>query len=313
MKNTGTKQDGATYPSYLSLIDSGKYDERLSKLRRTLESCRLCPRSCGVNRLKDEKGACCIGRRAVVSSAQPHFGEERPLVGRSGSGTIFFSGCNLKCLFCQNYEISQEPAGRPVSSDELASLMLGLQESRCHNLNLVSPTHVVPQILESIKAAVGGGFRLPIVYNTGGYDSIEVIRLLDGIVDIYMPDFKYLSPSMALEYSNAEDYPDVITEVVKEMHRQVGDLEISSDGVAVRGLLIRHLVMPEALDDTEKIVTFIAEEISKDSYVHIMRQYHPAYLASTVPPLDRPTSHREWEAASRLAAERGLHRLDTPA
>jgi putative pyruvate formate lyase activating enzyme len=312
MSDTGSGKKGAAYPSYLALIETGEFDERLATLNRVLESCCLCPRRCGIDRTEDERGVCCVGRRAIVSSAQPHFGEERPLVGHSGSGTIFFAGCNLKCLFCQNYEISQMLAGAPVSAGELASLMIGLQERGCHNLNLVSPTHVVPQILEGLKAAVAGGFRLPIVYNTGGYDSIEVIRLLDSVVDIYMPDFKYLSPSMARAYSNAEDYPDVIREVTREMHRQVGDLEISPDGLAVRGLLIRHLVMPEALDDTDRIVTFIAEEISKDSYVNIMRQYHPAYRASTAPPLDRPTSRREWVAATKLAAAKGLHRLDEP-
>lgn len=312
MNETGKKEHNGSYPSYLSLIDSGEFDTRLAELNRMLESCRLCPRTCSVNRLEDEKGTCCVGRWAVVSSAQPHFGEERPLVGNSGSGTIFFSGCNLKCLFCQNYEISQELAGVPVSTDELASLMRRLQDIGCHNLNLVTPTHVVPQALESLKTAVTDGFHLPIVYNTGGYDSIEVIRLLDGIVDIYMPDIKYLSPSMALEYSNAENYPDVIKEVMREMNRQVGDLEISPEGVAVRGLLIRHLVMPEALEDTERIVTFIAEEISRESYVNIMRQYHPAYRALGVPPLDRPTSHSEWIQATALAMRAGLHRLDEP-
>ena len=233
------------------------------------------------------------------------------MVGRAGSGTIFFSGCNLKCIFCQNYEISQELAGHETSAGELASIMLQVQNAGCHNLNLVSPTHVVPQILESLAVAVDNGFRLPIVYNTGGYDTLQTIRLLDGIVDIYMPDIKYLSPALGAAYSNAEDYPDVIRGVVREMHRQVGDLEISPDGIAVRGLRVRHLVMPGALEDTKRILTFVADEISKNTYINVMRQYHPCYRASEHPPLDRPLTGTEWLEAIDTALGTGLHRLDT--
>ena len=299
------------YPRYLDLAAGGALDGRVERGVSMLAACSLCPRRCLVNRLGDERGVCGTGRRAAVSSAHPHFGEEAPLVGRAGSGTIFFSGCNLKCIFCQNYEISQELAGHETSAGELASIMLQVQNAGCHNLNLVSPTHVVPQILESLAVAVDNGFRLPIVYNTGGYDTLQTIRLLDGIVDIYMPDIKYLSPALGAAYSNAEDYPDVIRGVVREMHRQVGDLEISPDGIAVRGLLVRHLVMPGALEDTKRILTFVADEISKNTYINVMRQYHPCYRASEHPPLDRPLTGTEWLEAIDTALGTGLHRLDT--
>ena len=301
-----------TVPAYLSLIESDAFDHLVQDAVAMLESCSLCPRRCSINRLEDERGNCCVGRCAVISSAHPHFGEERPLVGRSGSGTIFFSGCNLKCLFCQNYEISQELAGSEISAVDLASIMLRIQQLGCHNLNLVSPTHVVPQILEALGIAARDGFTLPIVYNTGGYDSIEMIRMLDGVVDIYMPDIKFLSPDAAREYSDAQDYPDVIKEVIREMHRQVGDLELSADGVAVRGLLVRHLVMPGHLDDSANIMRFLADEISKDTYVNVMRQYRPEYNAFKHPPIDRPLGEGDWRLAVRSAREAGLHRLDEP-
>ena len=304
------EQKSNAYPSYLALFESGAFGARVAAALSLLEACRLCPRTCGVNRLEGKTGVCCIGRRAIVSSAAPHFGEEKPLVGSRGSGTIFFSGCNLKCLFCQNYEISHLLAGDEVSAGRLAMLMLHLQKIGCHNLNLVTPTHVVPQILEALELAVKGGFRLPIVYNTGGYDALEAIRLLDGIVDIYMPDIKYLSPEAAKEYSDAEDYPTVIKKVIREMHRQVGDLVISPEGVATRGLLVRHLVMPGMLEDTDRIVSFLAGNISQDTYINIMAQYRPEYLAHEHPPLDRPLSRDEWREALRRARAAGLHRFD---
>ena len=298
------------YPSYLALLESGELAARRDRALAMLESCSLCPRACGVNRLEDEKGVCRIARRAIVSSAHPHFGEEAPLVGTAGSGTIFFSGCNLKCLFCQNYEISHLLAGDETSANRLAFLMLRIQEMGCHNLNLVTPTHVLPQILEALELAAKGGLRIPIVYNTGGYDSIEAVRLLDGVVDIYMPDVKYLSPEAAAKYSGAVDYPKVIRGVIREMHRQVGDLEISSDGIAARGLLVRHLVMPGMLEDTERIVAFLAGDISRDTYINVMAQYRPEYLASGHPPLDRPLSRDDWREAIRLARAAGLRRID---
>ena len=304
------EQKSNAYPSYLALFESGAFGARVAAALSLLEACRLCPRTCGVNRLDGKRGVCRTGRRAIVSSAAPHFGEEKPLVGNRGSGAIFFSGCNLKCLFCQNYEISHLLAGDEVSAGRLAMLMLHLQKIGCHNLNLVTPTHVVPQILEALELAVKGGFRLPIVYNTGGYDALEVIRLLDGIVDIYMPDIKYLSPEAAKEYSDAEDYPTVIKKVIREMHRQVGDLVISPEGIATRGLLVRHLVMPGMLEDTARIAAFLAGEISRDTYVNIMAQYRPEYLAHEHPPLDRPLSRDEWREALRRARAAGLHRFD---
>ena len=304
------EQKNNAYPSYLALFESGAFGARVAAALSLLEACRLCPRTCGVNRLDGKTGVCRTGRRAIVSSAAPHFGEEKPLVGNRGSGTIFFSGCNLKCLFCQNYEISHLLAGDEVSAGRLAMLMLHLQKIGCHNLNLVTPTHVVPQILEALELAVKGGFRLPIVYNTGGYDALEVIRLLDGIVDIYMPDIKYLSQEAAKEYSDAEDYPTVIKKVIREMHRQVGDLVISPEGIATRGLLVRHLVMPGMLEDTDRIVSFLAGNISQDTYINIMAQYRPEYLAYEHPPLDRPLSRDEWREALRRARAAGLHRFD---
>ena len=304
------EQKSNAYPSYLALFENGAFGARVAAALSLLEACRLCPRTCGVNRLDGKTGVCRTGRRAIVSSAAPHFGEEKPLVGNRGSGAIFFSGCNLKCLFCQNYEISHLLAGDEVSAGRLAMLMLHLQKIGCHNLNLVTPTHVVPQILEALELAVKGGFRLPIVYNTGGYDALEAIRLLDGIVDIYMPDIKYLSPEAAKEYSDAEDYPTVIKKVIREMHRQVGDLVISPEGIATRGLLVRHLVMPGMLEDTDRIVSFLAGNISQDTYINIMAQYRPEYLAHEHPPLDRPLSRDEWREALRRARAAGLHRFD---
>jgi putative pyruvate formate lyase activating enzyme len=298
------------YPSYHALVESGVFGARVAAARSILASCRLCPRNCGVNRLEGETGVCRTGRYAIVSSAHAHFGEESPLVGKGGSGTIFFSGCNLKCLFCQNYDISHLLAGTETPPERLASLMLHLQEIGCHNLNLVTPTHVVPQILEALELASLRGFRLPIVYNTGSYDSLDVIRMLDGIVDIYMPDMKFLSPEAAREYLDATDYPEVAREAVREMHRQVGTLTISREGIAIRGLLVRHLVMPGMLEDTERIVSFLAKDISRDTYVNIMAQYQPAYLAHEHPPLDRPLARGEWREALRLARAAGLHRFD---
>jgi len=298
------------YPSYLALVESGAFAVRREAALSMLEECRLCPRRCGVNRARGEKGVCGTARSALVSAAHPHFGEESPLVGRMGSGTVFFAGCNLRCLFCQNYEISHLVAGDEAAASRLAFLMLRIQQMGCHNLNLVTPTHVVPHILEALELAVKSGFHLPLVYNTGGYDSIEAIRLLDGIVDIYMPDMKYLSSKASAECSGAPDYPDVVRNAVREMHRQVGDLEISGDGIAVRGLLVRHLVMPGMLEDTARIMAFLASEISRDTYVNVMAQYRPEYLAFEHPPLDRALSRDEWHEALRLARAAGLHRFD---
>jgi putative pyruvate formate lyase activating enzyme len=298
-------------PGYLKLLRSGQLQERVEEAYNRLKACDICPRECGVNRRESRKGAACrTGERAWVSSYNPHFGEETPLVGTGGSGTIFFAWCNLRCQYCQNAEISQLGEGREVEPDELATMMLRLQRMGCHNINFVSPTHIVPQILAGVLIAAQAGLQLSLVYNTGGYDSIKTLRLLDGVVDIYMPDMKYADESVAQRLSKVEDYPSVNQAAVAEMHRQVGDLRMDKHGVALRGLLIRHLVLPGGLAGTADIVDFLAEEISADTYVNIMDQYRPCYKARSYPELDRRITHEEYAEAVRLAERAGLHRLD---
>jgi len=296
--------------AYLELYRSGKLAERVEAARALLKNCRLCPRHCGINRLADEMGKCHTGKLAVVSSYGPHFGEEAPLVGKHGSGTIFFTNCNLKCLFCQNYSISQLGDGTEVTDEELAGMMLALQSRGCHNINLVSPTHVVPQILQGLEIAINLGLRLPLVYNSGGYDSVETLEILDGIIDIYMPDTKYSDEKIAEELSGINNYPAINQAALREMHRQVGDLQIDEDGIAIRGLLIRHLVLPHGLDGTKEIMKFIAEDISLNSYVNVMAQYHPCHKAFQIPQLARPLSKQEFLEAIELAERAGLNRLD---
>lgn len=275
-----------------------------------LEDCSLCPCSCGVNRLAGDTGKCRTSRRAMMSSYGPHFGEESPLVGRYGSGTIFFTNCNLKCVFCQNYSISQLGEGREVSKQELAYIMLSLQLKGCHNINLVSPTHVIPQILEALELAVESGLHIPLVYNSGGYDSTETLKILDGIIDIYMPDMKYDDERTAKELSGIEDYAHVSKAAIREMHRQTGDLQLNQEGVAQRGLLVRHLVLPGSLAGTEGIVDFLSKKISANTYVNIMAQYHPCHKALQIPCLARRISSAEFREALSLAQEAGLRRLD---
>ncbi len=275
-----------------------------------LEECRLCPRQCGINRLAGENGKCRIAKQVLVSSYGPHFGEESPLVGRHGSGTIFFTYCNLRCAFCQNYTISQLGEGSPVDREALARMMLSLQAKSCHNINLVSPTHVVPYILEALEVAVSMGLYLPLVYNTGGYDSVETLQLLDGIVDIYMPDMKYADEKVAEQLSGIKDYPALNKAAIKEMHRQVGDLKIDEQGVAQRGLLVRHLVLPNRLAGTQEVLQFLAQEVSTNTYLNIMAQYHPCYKAFDIPSLSRPLHRREFNEAIDLAHQQGLYRLD---
>lgn len=294
-------------PSY-SLLPKKDLEKRASEAISRLASCHLCPRCCGVDRLSDQRGFCQIGRLAGVASYTPHFGEEDCLVGRAGSGTIFFSGCNLSCVFCQNYDISQQSAGRAVSSEELARMMLALQDCGCHNINFVTPTHVVPQILEALVLAREGGLHLPLVYNSGGYDSVETLGLLDGVFDIYMPDAKYGQDGPALKYSRAPGYVDRMKAAIKEMHRQVGDLVMDEDGIAMRGLLVRHLVLPEGAAGTAEVVCFLSQEISKNTYLNVMAQYHPDYQACRYPELSRPISVREYGQALALAKEAGLAR-----
>jgi putative pyruvate formate lyase activating enzyme len=270
----------------------------------------LCPRHCGVNRLDGESGKCHITRQAVISSYGPHFGEESPLVGRHGSGTIFFTYCNLRCVFCQNYTISQLGEGWAVDKEEMAKMMLSLQTKGCHNINLVSPTHVVPYILEALELAVGMGLYLPLVYNSGGYDSVQTLELLDGIIDIYMPDMKYSNDKIAEQLSGIKDYPKINKAAIKEMHRQVGDLQLDEQGIAQRGLLVRHLVLPNRLAGTEEIVAFLAQEVSTNTYLNIMAQYHPCHKAFDIPQLSRPVSKQEFNEAIDLAHRQGLNRLD---
>lgn len=296
-------------PAYL-LLTEAELARRVEAAEKVLRHCRLCPRACEVDRTDGEKGFCRILDKHVVSSWGPHFGEERPLVGRSGSGTIFFAGCNLGCIFCQNWQISHAAEGAEVSTERLADVMLELQDGGCHNINFVTPTHQTPMILRALLVARKAGFRLPLVYNCGGYESLDTLKLLDGIVDIYMPDFKYSDPGPAKKYSKAADYPQVARAALKEMHRQVGDLVIDPGGVALRGLLLRHLVLPGGLAGTGEVVRFVAEEISKDTYINIMDQYHPCYKAFEHPPLDRGLTAGEYEGAVRMALDAGLKRID---
>jgi putative pyruvate formate lyase activating enzyme len=272
-----------------------------------LEACDICPRRCGANRLQDERGFCRSGRWARVADFAPHFGEEAPLVGQSGSGTIFFCGCNLSCVFCQNYDISQQDQGQEVSAQALARMMLALQRQGCHNINFVTPTHVVPQILEALVLAREEGLHVPLVYNSSGYDSVDTLRLAEGIFDIYMPDAKYGSDEMALKYSKASWYTHYMKTAILEMHRQVGDLVIQ-DGIAKRGLLVRHLVLPGDLAGTAEVVRFLAEEISRETYLNVMAQYRPEYSACDYPELDRRLTVKEYRDAVKLAAEAGLTR-----
>jgi len=297
-------------PAYLPLLRSGELQRRVAEAYGRLEACDICARECGVNRrLSAEKAGCHTGQRAIVSSYGPHFGEEEPLVGSGGSGTIFFSWCNLRCQFCQNYEISQMGDGQEVEPEDLARMMLSLQSQGCHNINFVSPSHVVPQILAGLVVAAKAGLHLPLVYNTGGYDSLKTLALLDGVVDIYMPDMKYSDADVARHYSKIADYPAVNQAAIKEMVRQVGDLTMDERGVARRGLLVRHLVLPEGLAGTAEVVTFLRNEVSSNTYINVMAQYRPCYRAHELPPLDRLVTHQEVAEAMHLAEEAGL-RLD---
>jgi len=296
-------------PGYVALHRTGELARRAEEAVARLSRCAVCAQACMVDRLAGEHGDCHVGRRAVVASAGPHFGEEEVLVGTRGSGTIFFAYCNLSCVFCQNCEISADGEGDEVTAEDLAAIMLRLQEVGCHNINLVSPSHVVPQILEALAHAAEAGLRLPLVYNTGGYDALPTLRLLDGIVDIYMPDFKFADPDVAWRLARARGYPTVARKAIREMHRQVGDLVVDDRGLARRGLILRHLVMPGALGAAREVMRFVAREISRDTYVNVMGQYYPAHEAGEHPPLDRPVRRREYLEAVRIAREEGLHRF----
>lgn len=279
---------------------------RADALREILADCTLCPHNCRVDRLKGEKGFCRLGGRPKISSASPHYGEESVLTGSRGSGTIFFSGCNLACVYCQNYEISQLQMGREVSTEELANLMKELQDRGCHNINLVTPTPQVPAIVDSLLIAADNGLNIPIVYNSGGYDSVETLRLLEGIVDIYMPDIKYSDDRVAERYSHVKGCWEIVKKAVLEMHRQVGDLEVGGDGIASRGLLVRHLVLPGDLAGSEDVFRFLAEEVSTNTFVNVMDQYRPCYKAKEYPELSRRIGRREYENVLELAGKAGL-------
>jgi putative pyruvate formate lyase activating enzyme len=299
-------------PAYMSLFRSGALQRRAERSVADLAHCEVCPRCCGVDRLADETAVCKIGRYPLVSSYFPHHGEEDCLRGWRGSGTIFFTWCNLKCVFCQNFDISQAPSGAEVLPGQLAIMMLDLQARGCHNINFVTPEHVVPQILEALPLAIERGLNLPLVYNTSAYDSLDSLRLLDGIVDIYMPDFKIWDSQPSLRYLKARDYPDVARQVLREMQRQVGVLKMDENGIARRGLLVRHLVMPGQIAGTEHIMRFLAEEVSSDTYVNVMAQYHPAgkVRSDKYAEINRPVTRSEYQQAVQTALECGLWRLD---
>ncbi len=310
-------------PSYLDLYQRGELQTRIKKAEALLSPCHLCPRECGVDRsnggvgedgvIQGRAGVCRTGDRAMMASYGPHFGEEAPLVGSGGSGTIFFSHCNLLCVFCQNYQISHCPdreEGVEASPEQLAQVMVDLQQQGCHNINFVTPSHVVPQILAALPHAIEGGLCVPLVYNSSGYDSVPTLKLLDGIVDIYMPDFKFWDPDNAKRYMHAPDYPGIARAALKEMHRQVGDLMIGSDGLACRGLLVRHLVMPGCLEESEQIFQFISRELSPATYVNVMDQYRPCGRAHHFENLNRALSGEEFDTALAMAEKAGLSRLD---
>ena len=297
-------------PLYLEKHRQGLLKQKIAAAYDILNNCHLCPRNCRVDRHHGERGLCRTGDLPVTSSYGPHFGEEDPLVGQHGSGTIFFTHCNLYCLFCQNYEISHGGEGEEISLADLAAMMLNLQQQGCHNINFVTPSHQVYQILAALPEAIAGGLNVPLVYNTGGYDAVETLRLLDGVIDIYMPDFKFWDPAVAAALCQAQDYPEIARQALKEMHRQVGDLVMDDSGVARRGLLVRHLVLPDGLAGTKSIMEFLSGEISPQTYVNVMGQYRPCGRAYEHPSLGKFLTGLEHAEAQRLAREAGLRRLD---
>jgi putative pyruvate formate lyase activating enzyme len=298
-------------PRYRALHRSGELHARADRLWRSLAACKICPRSCGVNRLEGEAGFCGASAELIISSHHPHHGEERSLVGSGGSGTVFFSHCGLRCVFCINWETSHDGLGAERSVEDLAAMMLSLQDRGCHNLNVVTPTHYAPHILRALDRAAGRGLELPLVYNTCGWESLEVLRLLDGVVDIYLPDFKYDDPAMADRYSaGAATYPEVTRQALLEMHRQVGVARPDPDGLMRRGLMIRHLVMPNRVGGTREVVQWIAANLPRDTYVNLMSQYRPLYQAHDFPAIARRLTPQEFAEAVRWAREAGLTNLD---
>jgi putative pyruvate formate lyase activating enzyme len=299
-------------PAYQTLETEGKFAERIDQAYALLEKCEICPRRCGVNRRKGERGFCRAPERAVVHSYSPHFGEETPLVGRGGSGTIFFSNCNLRCVFCQNWPIAHEGRGRQVSDSEIADMMLRLQRRGCHNINVVTPTHVMPNILAAIRIAYKKGLRLPVCYNTGGYENPDIIKLLDGIVDIYLPDLKFMDGEEADRYivRGAKDYPEKAQASIAEMYRQVGNMQTDGRGRALRGVMIRHLVMPNRVSGTKEFVNWVATSLSKQTYVNIMSQYRVEHQAFNYEKIARAITPAEFVEAIEWAKEAGLENLD---
>lgn len=297
-------------PNYLNLFNSGDLEVRAKEAYKHLAICDVCALKCPVDRLSGKYGACHTGEFAKVSNYGPHLGEEDPLRGWRGSGTMFFTRCNLRCQYCQNYDISQSNYGNEVKPEEIAAIMLELQSYGCHNINFVSPSHVVPQILSAVLIAAQLGLKIPLVYNTGGYDSLEMLKLLDGVIDIYMPDMKYGDKRLAHKFSKIPNYPAINQQAVKEMHRQVGDLIIDKRGIAQRGLLVRHLILPNNIAGTESILLFLAKEISRNTYLNLMDQYRPSFKAHLYPELNRNVTHDEFNKAVQLAKSLGLNRLD---
>ncbi len=295
-------------PSYLKLAKTGELSKRANELLSRLQSCDICPRECGVDRTAGDLGFCGTSAELMISSAHPHYGEEKPLSGTRGSGTIFLTGCNLRCIYCQNYDISHLGVGKIITTRELTKHMLRLQNIGCHNINFVTPTHYVPQLVKGISNAVEHGLKLPIVYNCGGYEKVEILKLLDGIIDIYMPDMKYGRSFEAEKYSKAKNYPEVCFKAISEMQRQVGDLKLDKRGIAYRGLLIRHLVLPNDIAGSSEILKFISEQISKNAYINIMDQYHPEFDGWKFPELSRVPTAKEYKDVVKLAEKFGLKR-----
>ncbi len=297
-------------PRYKKALSDGSLAKAKAHLVKLLENCKLCPRNCGVNRLKNKTGECKTGRYARIASFNPHFGEEDPLVGIGGSGTIFFSQCNLHCNFCQNFDISHYGYGQTKSPEELATLMLHLQQQNCENINFVTPSHVIPQLVESLEIAAKNGLHIPIVFNSGAYDKTETLKILSGLIDIYMPDIKFLDKKIAKQTCQAADYPEIATKALKEMHQQVGDLQLNTNRIAQKGLLVRHLVMPDFIEDSKQILNFIANEISLHTYLNIMPQYRPAGNLTNTPYLNKHLNISEFQQLIKYAKELGFKRLD---
>lgn len=298
----------AYIPTYIKLHNEGILENRIQELNERLKNCTICPHECRIDRISGEKSICGADWRIEISSAFPHFGEESPLVGRHGSGTIFLTHCNLKCAFCQNYDISHLGEGKVITTEDLSNIMIYLQSLGCHNINFVTPTHYIPQIISALPKAIKMGLKIPLVYNCGGYESVKTLRLLDGIIDIYMPDTKFSSSEIGSRFTKAENYTKILKEALKEMHKQVGDLVINNFGIAEKGLLIRHLVMPEDLAGTKDMMKFIADELSTNSFVNIMAQYRPCHLAYKYNGLNRRIKHLEFLNALKKVKEAGIKR-----